>query len=102
MVEFNPPVKYFASAMGEALAVIHWSAHVDGYDIEFVLGSEGDTTYSQGVSVSIRPELTPQRLAAMKPHIDIESLITVNSKRRTTRLWILDFNLCHIWDEIAA
>jgi hypothetical protein len=102
IVELNLPVKYFASAMGEALAVIHWSAHVDGYDIEFVLGSEGDTTYSHGVSVSIRPELTPQQLAAMKPHTDIESLITVNFKGRTTRLWILDFNLCHIWDEMAA
>ncbi|KAJ5688903.1 zinc finger protein-domain-containing protein [Penicillium macrosclerotiorum] len=102
MVELKLPVKYFASAMGEALAVIHWSAHVDGYDIEFVLGSEGDTTYSHGLSVSIRPEFTPQRLATMQRHTDIESLMTVNFKRRTIRLWVLDFNLCHIWDEMAA
>ncbi|KAJ5747942.1 zinc finger protein-domain-containing protein [Penicillium nucicola] len=102
MVEPNLPVKYFASAMGEALAVIHWSAQVDGYDIEFVLGSEGDTTYSQGISISIGPELTPQRLAAMKPFTDIESLIKVNFKQRTMRLWTLDFNLCHIWDTEAA
>ncbi|KAJ4258166.1 hypothetical protein NW762_008307 [Fusarium torreyae] len=40
MIEMNLPVETYARVMGQALAIIHWAANVDGYDIEFVLGSE--------------------------------------------------------------
>ncbi|KAI8711583.1 DUF3669 domain-containing protein [Fusarium sp. LHS14.1] len=59
MIELDLPVSSYASAIGEALAVIHWAANVDGYDVEFVLGSEAITT----------------------------------------RIWVLDFNLCTQWEE---
>lgn len=33
------PIEYLAWQMAEALAIMHWAAHVDAYDVEFVLGS---------------------------------------------------------------
>lgn len=100
MADLNFPVYNLAHAIGEALAIIHWSANVDAYDIEFVLGSEGDNQYSRDVFSTLR--LTSDKIAAMPPHTDIESLLNVNSMQRTTRVWVLDFNLCHIWDDQAA
>ncbi|KAJ5965783.1 zinc finger protein-domain-containing protein [Penicillium waksmanii] len=100
MVDLKYPVHSLATAIGEALAIIHWSANVDAYDIEFVLGSEGDRKYGQDVLATLR--MSSDDVAAMAPHTDIEALLTVNFMRRTTRLWILDFNLCNSWDETAA
>lgn len=100
MVDLKYPVHSLATAIGEALAIIHWSANVDAYDIEFVLGSEGDRKYGQDFLASLR--MSSDDVAAMAPHTDIEALLTVNFMRRTTRLWVLDFNLCNSWDETAA
>jgi hypothetical protein len=38
-----------AKAIGQAMAIMHWSANVDCYDVEFVLGSEGETTYTEEI-----------------------------------------------------
>lgn len=96
-LELNLPVQLFAAAMGEALAIIHWAANVDAYDIEFVLGSEGEISYTRGVLLSL--DMRAEQLKAMKPHTNLDSMMKVNCKRRTTRLWILDFNLCNTWNE---
>ncbi|KAF4972336.1 hypothetical protein FSARC_1058 [Fusarium sarcochroum] len=40
MIEMNLPAETYARVIGQALAIIHWVANVDGYDIEFVLGGE--------------------------------------------------------------
>lgn len=99
ILELELPVVLFARAMGEALAIIHWAAHVDGYDIEFVLGSEGDTGtgYSEDISVSL--ELTPESVLAMSSHEDLDTQMRTKFKQSTTRVWVLDFNLCHVWPE---
>ncbi|RMJ26559.1 Zinc finger protein [Aspergillus sp. HF37] len=95
--DLNLPANLFASAMGEALAVIHWSANVDAYDVEFVLGSEGDIMYNRDVSIALN--LTAEKVAAMAPHTDLDNMMSVNFRQRTTRLWVLDFNLCNVWEE---
>lgn len=95
ILELNLPAASFAAAMGESLAVIHWSANVDAYDIELALGSEGDVTYTKGVSLTL--DLTAEQVAAMAPHTDLESMMSTNVKR-TTRLWVLDFNPCSVWE----
>lgn len=100
MIELGLPLELYATAMGEALAIIHWAARVDGYDIEIVLGSEGDVTYSRDVHCVL--DLTPEEAAALPPFTNIESLMTVDFKRRTTRLWVLDFNLCNPFSEEVA
>ncbi|KAJ5081919.1 zinc finger protein-domain-containing protein [Penicillium alfredii] len=97
VVELNLPVELYAAGIGEALAIIHWAANVDGYEVEFVLGSEGDARYTQDISSSLN--LTWEQLAAMSPHSNVDSLMRANFKRRTTRLWVLDFNLCNMWEE---
>jgi hypothetical protein len=40
MLSVDAPVFKYAKMIAEALAVIHWQANVDGFDIEFDLGSE--------------------------------------------------------------
>ncbi|KAJ5919135.1 zinc finger protein-domain-containing protein [Penicillium verhagenii] len=100
MVELGLPVQKMAGAIGEALAIVHWAAHVDGYDIEFVLGSEGYTTYTRDLSTVLN--LSAEQVAALPPQTDIESMISGKLKHRITRLWMLDFNLCNMWDENAA
>ncbi|KAJ6010378.1 zinc finger protein-domain-containing protein [Penicillium sp. IBT 35674x] len=100
MIELGLPIDKMAGAMGEALALVHWAAHIDGYDIEFALGSEGYTTYTRDVSFNLN--MSPEQVAALSPHTDIESMMSVNFKQRITRLWMLDFNLCNIWDESVA
>lgn len=98
MLDLQHPVKASASAMGEALAIIHWAARVDAYHIEFVLGSERKTSYTD-LSVSL--SLTVEQLQAMPPHTDIESLLRNRSPRRTTTRRLVCgfyFNLCSTWD----
>ncbi|KIL87521.1 hypothetical protein FAVG1_09228 [Fusarium avenaceum] len=40
MIEMQLPVVKYAEVIGEALAILHWGACIDAYDVEFVLGSE--------------------------------------------------------------
>jgi hypothetical protein len=67
MIEMQLPVVKYAEAIGEALAILHWGACIDAYDIEFVLGSE-----------------------------------VLGKTEATTRIWVLDFNLCSRFDEEVA
>ncbi|KAJ6178122.1 hypothetical protein N7519_008583 [Penicillium mononematosum] len=97
MIELNLPIQDYARAIGQALAIMHWSANVDGYDVEFVLGSERQKTYTKDVSRSLG--LTPEQVMKMPPNTDIDNMIRVKCQRRSTRIWILDFNLCNIWEE---
>ncbi|KAL1879433.1 hypothetical protein Plec18167_003887 [Paecilomyces lecythidis] len=99
MLELNLPVKLLASTMGEALALIHWSANVDGYDIEFVLGGEGNE-YTHDMPSTLT--LTRREFLAMQPHTNLEAVMEAKFKRRTTRVWVLDFNLCSLWEESAG
>ncbi|KAL2672371.1 hypothetical protein Neosp_013079 [[Neocosmospora] mangrovei] len=86
MIELDLPVSSYASAIGEALAVIHWAANVDGYDVEFVLGSEA--------IVGTQPPKFPSSQTTL------ESPWTATEvRRKTTRIWVLDFNLCTQWEE---
>lgn len=97
MIELDLPIQYYARAIGQALAIMHWSANVDGYDVEFVLGSEGETTYTQDICHSLGP--SAEQVAKMPPHTDLDSMIRSKSQPRTSRIWVLDFNLCSIWEE---
>lgn len=97
MLDLELPVADYAAAMGEALAVIHWQANVDAYDVEFVLGSEAGTEYTQDIATILA--LTPEMVTSMRPHTDLDALVSANFRRRTTRIWVLDFNLCNRWEE---
>ncbi|KAJ5173314.1 zinc finger protein-domain-containing protein [Penicillium capsulatum] len=87
-----PPPPNFTSR-----AIIHRAANVDGYDIEFVLGGDADSAYSQDISLLLG--LTPEQLAAMPPRTDLEAMMRTGFKRRIIRVCVLDFNLCSAWEE---
>ncbi|RSL58242.1 hypothetical protein CEP54_007856 [Fusarium duplospermum] len=86
MVDLGLPISSYASAIEEALAVIHWAANVNGYDVEFVLGSEAS------VSSQLRkaPPLQPTQELTWAAG---------EGQRKSTRIWVLDFNLCTQWEE---
>ncbi|KAK3364192.1 hypothetical protein B0T25DRAFT_627982 [Lasiosphaeria hispida] len=48
MLTLELDVKGLATAMGEAFAIMHWGAGVDGDDVEFVLGTSALKEESQG------------------------------------------------------
>jgi len=99
MLELGYPVESLAVDIAEALATKHWIANVDAYDIEFVLGS-GEKTYSCDTLTSLNIEAND--INTLKLHTDFESLLNMNATRQTTRLWVLDFNLCNVWNENTA
>jgi hypothetical protein len=78
-----------ATAMGSALAVMHWRVGIDADDVEFVLGSS--PTYP------VPRPLSPQELSAISQPTSTwqQTMNLVNFKRRVTQLWLLDFNRCH-------
>lgn len=92
MLELGLPVNDYAEAMGEALAIIHWKANIDGYDIEFVLGSEAQELYTQDISLA--PGLMLDDVSQLQPHTKLDAILRGNFQKRITRLWVLDFNLC--------
>ncbi|KAK5652411.1 hypothetical protein OQA88_10453 [Cercophora sp. LCS_1] len=93
MFELGLPVEEYARVMAGCLAIIHWQARMDGYDIEFVLGSDAEISYTTHITQSIG--LDVEQLEQLPKHSDIEVLQRVNFQRRATRLWVLDFNLCN-------
>ncbi|KAK3384071.1 hypothetical protein B0T24DRAFT_72659 [Lasiosphaeria ovina] len=48
MLKLELDVKGLATAMGEAFAIMHWGAGVNGDDVEFVLGTSALKDESQG------------------------------------------------------
>ena len=67
-----------AEEMAIGLAIIHWQAQVDAMDVEFVIGSAA-TTGGEESRADTRD--TPPR-----------QVRSINFKRRSTHLWILDFD----------
>ena len=104
MLSLKLPVNYYASAMGEALAVIHWQANVDGYDIEFVLGS-GEVPVNppdKPVKVCVLSEITngwAHTIHATSTPLDTTMPAEVKARKLQTTMWVLDFNLCSRWNE---
>ena len=66
-----------AGLMGEAMAIIHWQARIDGRDIEFVLGSA--------------PATTERKIWTSN---DLDTELVHTAQRRLVKLWVLDFNQC--------
>ncbi|OIW25607.1 hypothetical protein CONLIGDRAFT_582051 [Coniochaeta ligniaria NRRL 30616] len=107
MMDILLPVHEYAAAMGEALAVMHWAANVDGYDVEFVLGCEADLAYREDDQIDLG--LTSEQVVALTPHADTDVMALdtmkparLEERRPSTRMWVLDFNLCSRWEERTA
>ncbi|KAI1326818.1 zinc finger protein-domain-containing protein [Xylariaceae sp. FL0255] len=72
----------FARSMGSSLATVHWAAKVDGRDIEYVLGS-----------APTRPE-PKESQSSPSGSTDRMNTASLNFRRRTVNMWLLDFNQC--------
>jgi hypothetical protein len=92
MEELQLDVNEFASAIGEALAIMHWACHIDGNDVEFVLGSSPDVS-AQPHMIFAKP-LTVQQISALPVDTSTWNAHLNDFKERTTWIWMLDFNRC--------
>jgi Zinc finger protein len=79
-------VDRFASEMGTALAVLHWSCQVDAADVEFVLASAPTAENFECVDTFVVQQFGP---VPRSVNADTQEL---NFQRRTVHLWIIDFD----------
>ncbi|KAF1837750.1 hypothetical protein BDW02DRAFT_608536 [Decorospora gaudefroyi] len=82
----------FAAGIAEALAIVHWACHVDGNDVEFVLGS-GAPEY-----VSLNKGFSFEELETMKPNSSTWNAYRGGFRERSTHVWMLDFNRCAMFE----
>ena len=85
MVEIDLDVKAMARRMAIAMAIMHWGAKTDARDIEFVLGSSTEqlplATAADGIE-----RMKPLTYTGPPSRSDEDFF------RRSTELWVLDFN----------
>lgn len=79
-------ISYYARRIGEGLAIVHWAARFDGRDIEWVMGS------SPAQEDDI-PTLA-ERKEWMGQGQYLSSRLQLDFRRRTSYVWLLDFNQC--------
>ena len=94
MEELDLNVFEFASAIGQALAIMHWACHLDANDVEFVLGSSPDLV-AQPHLITTKP-LSSEAIANMSPNTSTWDAHINDFKKRTTHMWMLDFNRCKV------
>ncbi|KAL1798440.1 hypothetical protein ACET3X_002477 [Alternaria dauci] len=82
----------FATCIAETLAIMHWACQLDGNDVEFVLGSAPD--YVAEPHLFQQENLSPNMIAKMKPNTSTWDAALKNFHKRTTHIWMLDFNRC--------
>ncbi|KAK1656914.1 zinc finger protein-domain-containing protein [Colletotrichum godetiae] len=84
----NP--QQYVQPMAEALAVMHWSAQIDGADVEFVLGSSPERRISAQTLDSI--DLEGEIITTW--NLDESKSSGINFLRRSVSIFLLDFNQC--------
>ncbi|KAF1959213.1 hypothetical protein CC80DRAFT_523935 [Byssothecium circinans] len=82
----------FAKSIADAMAILHWAVHIDGNDVEFVLGSAPNRIPDPAQIIS-KP-LTAAQVNKMAPNTSTWSAHLADFKRRITHMWMLDFNRC--------
>lgn len=92
MEEIGLDTHGLASSIAEALAIVHWGAHIDADDVEFVLGSAPMLT-TDTLTIP-NPKLSVQDLKTLDQNTSTWSINAENSCSRVTQLWMLDFNRC--------
>ncbi|KAK2032260.1 hypothetical protein LX32DRAFT_710799 [Colletotrichum zoysiae] len=80
----------FVRPMAEALAIMHWTAQRDAYDVEFVLGSSPERRITAAELSSI--DLAGRRITTWNRSPD--GCANLNFLRRAVSVWLLDFNQC--------
>ena len=89
MEQLNLDFEDFAIQMADALAVVHWKAKLDAYDVEFVLGSAPNVSINTDA-----PSL--EALRKMPPGTTtIPSGNGFDFEHRIIHLWMIDFNQCN-------
>ena len=89
MKQLNLHITDFATQITDALAVMHWKAKLDAYDIGFVVGS--------APNVSINTDALSFEAVKKMPRgiITISSRTGFDFEHRMIHLWLIDFSQCN-------
>jgi hypothetical protein len=93
MLDLGFPIREYAAEVAKCLAVVHWGAIIDAYDIEFLLGREEAQKAPYTTQVTERLRMDVEVLEGMEKHADVEATVE-RAQTASTRLWVIDFNLC--------
>ena len=58
--------------------------------------------FKQFKNIFLSLDLTPDQVPCMSSSKYLDAAIRTNFGHRTTHMWVLDINLCHIWHEEIA
>ncbi len=82
----------YATIIAKALAILHWEAHIDANDVEFVLAS----------APMIAPRPTVQELEMLNPDTIHLATHSLNFDHTSVGIWLLDFDQCQKFEEDEA
>ena len=81
-------IKEFATAMADTISLLHWHVHVDGNDVEFVLGRAPTQCQFKLPSAA--------KLRAVDDYVESEQLRGgLTCHQRATHVWMIDFDKCN-------
>ena len=90
MEELGLDTKMYAATMAKALSVMHWAAHIDADDVEFVLGRPATIN-----GMTAHANLSYAELEEFdKPRSTIPAHQVLDFRGNTATMWLLDFNRC--------
>ena len=75
----------FAKTMAFALAIMHWSAGIDGNDIEFVIGSKTHVPRYPTVADFVSGDKNDK----------VHAKYDYDFRKQVNHIWLLDFNECN-------
>jgi hypothetical protein len=107
MEDLGMNFKEYSTAMGKALATLHWGCCIDGKGVEFVLGSPGGIqNFKKPGSgaypppkAPIRKPLTENQISKLAPNTSTWQSYATAYTLPTTGIWMLDFSRCSVLSE---
>jgi hypothetical protein len=95
MIDHELHVSFITETMADALAVLHWRAHVDARGVEFVLGGvPGDDGASRPALDECWPLERPSRWQQGQWSHTSSTSSVIDLKGQRTCMWLLGFNQC--------
>jgi hypothetical protein len=107
MEDLGMNYKEYGTAMGKALATLHWGCFIDGKGVEFVLGSPGEiqnfnkpgSSCFPLLKAPIRKPLTIDQISKLAPNTSTWQSYAAVYAVATTKIWMLDFSRCSVLSE---
>lgn len=96
MLALGLPVERYAEVIATSLATVHWGVMCDGYDVEFVLGGSIGAASQQHKLTDVPADTIE---CVLGQDLKLEEATPGRKQQSDVAIWLLDFNLCSVWNE---